>query len=141
MTREKHREQGTRYNLGMQQGDHRLFLERMSAQPRTHYRSRKPPNPSWAGAEGTQMAPEAGPLPASVWRGHAEHTEVWRAIKAQGKAERGAKWERWGRTRALDLHHRQARRDSGQATTENAALRCRPCHVHTPTFGDHSRLQ
>ena len=57
------------------------------------------------------------------------------------KAERGAKCEQCGRTMPLDLHHRQARRYSGKDTMDNAELLCRPCHVQTPTFGDHSRLQ
>ena len=141
MTMYKHREQGTRDNLGVQNGEHMLFLYRMSDQPLTKYRSRKPQNPYLAGDEGTQMAQEAGPLPESVWLGNAENNEVWREIKAQVKAERGAKCERCGRTMALDLHHRQARRYSGKDTMENAVLLCRPCHVQTPTFGDHSRLQ
>jgi group II intron reverse transcriptase/maturase len=141
MTMYKHREQGTRYNLGIQNGEHMLFLYRMSDQPLTKYRSRKPQNPYLAGDEGTQMAQDAGPLPELVWLGNAENNEVWREMKAQVKAERGAKCERCGCTMALDLHHRQARRYSGKDTIENAELLCRPCHVQTPTFGDHSRLQ
>lgn len=113
----------------------------MSDLPLTKYRSRTPQTPSLTGDEGTQRAQEAGPLPEYGWRGNAEHHEVWRAIKAQVKAERGAQGERCGRTMSLDRHHRQARRYHGKDTMENAERRCRPCHVQTPTFGDHSRLQ
>ena len=38
-------QQGTRDNLGIQNGDTMLFLYRMSDQSRTKYRSRKPQNP------------------------------------------------------------------------------------------------
>jgi RNA-directed DNA polymerase len=141
MTMYKHREQGTRDNLGIQNGEHMLFLYRMSDQPLTKYRSRKPQNPYLAGDGGTQIAQEEGPLPEHVWLGNAENNEVWREIKAQVKAERGAKCEQCGRTMPLDLHHRKARRYSGKDTMDNAELLCRPCHVQTPTFGDHSRLQ
>jgi hypothetical protein len=141
MTMDKHRERGTRDNLGLQNGDHMLFLYRMSDQPLTKYRSRKPQNPYLAGDEGTQMAQERGPLPEYVWRGNAENNEVWREIKAQVKAERGATCERCGTTVNLDLHHRKARRDGGQNTIDHAELLCRPGHVQTPTYGDHSRLQ
>jgi RNA-directed DNA polymerase len=141
MTTYKHREQGTRDNLGLPKGDHMLFLYRMSDQPLTKYRSRKPQNPYLTGAEGTPMAQERGPLPEYVWLGNAENNEVWREIKAQVKAERGATCERCGTTVHLDLHHRKARRYGGQNTIDNAELLCRPCHVQTPTYGDHSRLQ
>jgi 5-methylcytosine-specific restriction endonuclease McrA len=69
------------------------------------------------------------------------YNEVWREIKAQVKAERGARCERCGTTVHLDLHHRQARRYGGHDTIDNAELLCRPCHVQTPTYGDHRRLQ
>jgi len=72
---------------------------------------------------------------------HLYRIEVWREVKAQVKAERGAQCECCGSTVQLDLHHRKARRYGGQDTIDNAELLCRPCHVHTPTFGDHRRLQ
>jgi RNA-directed DNA polymerase len=89
----------------------------------------------------TQIERGEAPLPAYVWLGNAENNETWREIKAQVKAERGTTCERCGDTVNLDLHHRHAKRYGGQNTIDNAELLCRPCHVHTPTFGDHSRLQ
>jgi group II intron reverse transcriptase/maturase len=141
MTMYKHREQGTRDNLGIQNGDAMLFLYRMSDQSRTKYRSRKPQNPYLSKDWETQIEPGDSPFPEHVWLGNAENNEVWREIKAQVKAERGARCERCGTTVHLDLHHRQARRYGGHDTIDNAELLCRPCHVQTPTYGDHRRLQ
>jgi RNA-directed DNA polymerase len=45
LTRYQPRENGTRNNLGIQNGEQMLFLYRMSDQPITKYRSHKPPNP------------------------------------------------------------------------------------------------
>jgi len=140
MTMYKHRAQGPRDNLGIQNGDDLLFLYRMSDQSRTKYRSRTPQNPSLGKDWETHIEPGASPCPEHVWLGTAEKNEVWRAIKAQGKAERGARCERCGITVPLDFHHRQARRYGGQDTIDNAELLCRPCHVQTPTYGDHRRL-
>ena len=141
MTMYKHREQGTRDNLGIQNGDAMLFLYRMSDQSRTKYRSRKPQNPYLSKDWETHIEPGDSPFPEHVWLGNAENNEVWREIKAQVKAERGARCERCGTTVHLDLHHRQARRYGGHDTIDNAELLCRPCHVQTPTYGDHRRLQ
>jgi RNA-directed DNA polymerase len=141
MTMYKHREQGTRDNLGIRNGDAMLFLYRMSDQSRTKYRSRRPQNPYLSKDWETQIEPGDSPFPEHVWLGNAENNEVWREIKAQVKAERGARCERCGTTVHLDLHHRQARRYGGQDTIDNAELLCRPCHVQTPTYGDHRRLQ
>ena len=69
------------------------------------------------------------------------YNERWREIKAQVKAERGAKCERCGSPVNLDLHHRKAKRYGGKDTSDNAELLCEPCHVQTPTYGDHGRLQ
>jgi RNA-directed DNA polymerase len=49
MTMSKHRQQGTRFNLGIPNGDDVLFLYRMSDQPLSKYRSRKPQNPYQGG--------------------------------------------------------------------------------------------
>lgn len=141
MTMYKHREEGTRYNLGIQNGDKRLFLYRMSDQPLTKYRSRNPQNPYLASDWTTQIAQETAPWSNFIWLGNAANNEQWREIKAQVKAERGAKCERCGQTGQLDLHHRQARRYGGPDTIANAELLCRACHVQTPTYGDHRRLQ
>jgi len=139
VTMYKHREQGTRFNLGIRNGEALLFLYRMSDQPLTKYRSRKPPNPYLAGDWVTQIEQEEVSVPAEVWLGNAENNERWREIKAQVKAERGARCERCGSTVALDLHHRHARRSGGPDTIENAELLCKLCHMQTPTFGDNSR--
>jgi len=127
--------------LGIQHGATRLFLYRMSDQSRTTYRSRKPQNPYLSKDWETPIEPGNAPFPEHVWLGKAENNEVWREIKAQGQAERGARGERCGPTVHLDLHHRQARRYGGHDTIDNAELLCRPCHVQTPTSGDHRRLQ
>jgi RNA-directed DNA polymerase len=141
MTMYKHRERGTRDNLGIRNGDAMLFLYRMSDQARTKYRSRRPQNPYLSKDWETQIEPGDSPFPEHVWLGNAENNEGWREIKAQVKAERGARCERCGTTVHLDLHHRQARRYGGHDTIDNAELLCRPCHVQTPTYGDHRRLQ
>jgi 5-methylcytosine-specific restriction endonuclease McrA len=77
----------------------------------------------------------------SIWLGNAENNERWREIKAQVKAERGAKCERCGSPVNLDLHHRKAKRYGGKDTSDNAELLCESCHMQTPTYGDHGRLQ
>jgi len=141
MTLYKHREQGPRDNLGIQHGDAMLFLDRMSDQARTTYRSRKPQNPYLSKDWETQIESGDSPFPEHVGLGNAENNEVWREMKAQVQAERGARCERCGTTVHLDLHHRQARRYGGHDTIDNAELLCRPCHVQTPTSGDHRRLQ
>ena len=137
----QHREQGKRKNLGIQNGEHLLFLYRMSDQPITKYRSRKPPNPYLAGDWVTQIEQPEVPMPGYVWLGNAENNERWREIKAQVKAERGARCERCGSTVNLDLHHCKAKRYGGKDVLDNAQLLCEPCHVLTSTYGDHSRLQ
>ena len=76
-----------------------------------------------------------------IWLGNAENNERWREIKAQVKAERGAKCEHCGSPVNLDLHHRKAKRYGGKDTIDNAELLCEPCHVQTPMYGDHNRLQ
>ena len=58
MTMYKHREHGTRDNLGIWNGENLLFLYRMSDQPLTKYRSRNPQNPYLAGDWVTQMRAE-----------------------------------------------------------------------------------
>ena len=113
----------------------------MSDQPITKYRSPKPQNPYLTGDWDTQLEQPEIPLPGYVWLGNAQNNEVWREIKAEVKAERGARCERCGSTADLDLHHLKARRYGGQDTKDNAELLCEPCHVQTPTYGDRSRLQ
>jgi RNA-directed DNA polymerase len=141
LTMYQHRENGTRNNLAIQNGEQRLFLYRMSDQPITKYWSRKPPNPYLTGEGVTQIEPPEAPLPDYIWLGNAENNEQWREIKALVKAERGAKCERCGSPVNLDLHHRKAKRYGGRDTIDNAELLCEPCHVQTPTYGDHSRRQ
>jgi hypothetical protein len=142
VTMYKYREHGTRDNLGIPNGKELLFLYRMSDLPLTKYRSRHPQNPYLESDWMTQTEQGEAPLPQVVWLGNAENNETWREIKAQVKAERGATCERCGSRVNLDLHHLQAKRYGGRDTIDNAELLCRrPCHVQTPTFGDHSRLQ
>ena len=113
----------------------------MSAQPRTKYRSRQPSTPYVVGAWATALATPEVPLPAYVWLGNAKHNEEWRELKAAIKAERGAQCERCGSRMDLDLHHLKARRYGGRDIKANAQLLCEPCHVQTPTYGDHHWLQ
>jgi RNA-directed DNA polymerase len=141
LTLYQHRENGTRNNLGIQNGEQMLFLYRMSDQPITKYRSHKPPNPYLMDDWMTQIEQPEAPLPDYIWLGNAENNERWREIKAQVKAERGAKCERCGSPVNLALHHRKAKRYGGKDTSDNAELLCEPCHVQTPTYGDHGRLQ
>jgi RNA-directed DNA polymerase len=141
LTMYQHRENGTRNNLGIQNGEQMLFLYRMSDQPITKYRSHKPPNPYLTDDWMTRIEQPEAPLPDYLWLGNAENNERWREIKAQVKAERGAKCEHCGSPVNLDLHHRKAKRYGGKDTIDNAELLCEPCHVQTPTYGDHSRLQ
>jgi RNA-directed DNA polymerase len=137
----QHRERGMRKNLGIQNGEHLLFLYRMSDQPIIKYRSRKPQNPYLTGNWTTQIEQSEAPISDYVWLGNAQNNERWREIKAQVQAERGAQCERCGSTVNLDLHHCKAKRYGGKDTIDNAQLLCEPCHMQTPTYGDHSRLQ
>jgi hypothetical protein len=113
----------------------------MSDQPLTKYRSRKPANPYLVGDWATELATPEVPLPAYVWLGNAKNNEEWRELKAALKAARGAQCERCGSRMDLDLHHLQARRYGGRDIKAHAQLLGEPCHVHTPTYGDHHRLQ
>jgi RNA-directed DNA polymerase len=137
----KQRQDGRRYNWGLRNGEDWLCLYRMSDQPLTKYRSRKPSNPYLVGDWATEMERPEVPLPAYVWLGNAENNEEWRELKAAIKAERGAQCERCGHRVGLDLHHVKARRYGGRDIKANAQLLCEPCHVQTPTYGDHHRLQ
>lgn len=137
----KQRQEGQRYNWGLRNGEDWLFLYRMSDQPLTKYRSRKPSNPYLVGDWATELETPEVPLPAYVWLGNAENNEGWRELKAAIKAERGAQCEGCGSRMDLDLHHIKARRYGGRDIKANAQLLCEPCHVHTPTYGDHRRLQ
>jgi RNA-directed DNA polymerase len=141
LARYKQRQDGRRYNWGLQNGEDRLFLYRMGDQPLTKYRSRKLPNPHLTGDGVTALERPEVPVPAYVWLGNAENNEVWRELKAEIKAERGARCERCGNRVGLDLHHVKARRSGGRDIKAHAQLLCEPCHVQTPTYGDHHRLQ
>lgn len=137
----KHQENGTRHNLGIQNGEKWLFLYRMSDVPITKYRSRKPPNPYLKEEWVTAVEKPESPLSDYIWFGNASNNEIWREIKAEAKAERGARCEICGRDDSLDLHHIKARRYGGKDTKENAQLLCERCHVQTFSYGDRSRLQ
>lgn len=133
--------QGHRVNLGIRNGDTILHLYRMSDQPITKYKSRKPINPYVGEGWQTRLEKPEAPLPDQVWLGNAANNEQWRELKAEIKAERGARCERCGSPVHLDLHHIKARRYGGLSTKVNAELLCERCHVQTPTYGDRSRLQ
>ncbi len=133
--------QGHRANLGIRNGETVLYLYRMSDQPITKYRSRKPINPYLGEEWQTRLEQREAPLSDHVWLGNAANNEQWRELKAEIKAERGARCERCGSPVNLDLHHIKARRYGGSSTKANAQLLCEPCHVQTPTYGDRRRLQ
>jgi RNA-directed DNA polymerase len=137
----KQRQEGQRYNWGIRDGEAWLYLYRMSDLPLTKYWSRNLPNPYRSGQWVTDLETTEAPLPAYVWLGNAENNEDWRELKAEIMAERGAQCDICGSPMDLDLHHLKARRYGGQDTKENAQLLCARCHVRTPTYGDHSRLQ
>jgi 5-methylcytosine-specific restriction endonuclease McrA len=137
----KQRQEGKRYNCGIRNGERTLFLYRMSDQPITKYRSKTHPHPYLTGNWATTIEEAETPIPNYVWQGNAENNEEWRLVKEEIMAERGAKCERCGNTENLDLHHIKARRYGGRDVKENAQLLCEPCHVLTPTYGDHKRLQ
>jgi Ni/Co efflux regulator RcnB/uncharacterized protein YlaI len=137
----KHRENGTRDNWGIRNGETIQYLYRMSDQPITKYRSRNLPNPYIEGEWVTTLTVAEAPQPQFVWLGNAQNNEDWRELKEEIKAERGAKCDLCGSKENLDLHHLQARRYGGKAVKENLQLLCRSCHAKTPSFGDHSRLQ
>jgi hypothetical protein len=140
LARDKQRQDGRRYHWGRQHGEDGLVLDRMSHQPLTTYRSRQRANPSLPGDGVTARERPAGPGPPYVWLGHAEPNEVWRELKAESQADRGAQWERCGNRVGLDLHPVPARRYGGRDLNAHAQLRCDPCHVHTSTDGDPGRL-
>lgn len=141
LTMYKLRQEGKRYNGGIRNGERMLFLYRMSDQPITKYRSKTHPHPYLTGAWATTIAEAETPIPNFIWQGHAQNNEEWRMVKEEIMAERGAKCERCGNSENLDLHHIKARRYGGRDVKENAQLLCKPCHVLTPTYGDHKRLQ
>jgi RNA-directed DNA polymerase len=141
LVRYKRREGGRRDNFGIRNGDQTLFLYRMSDQPLTKYCSRSPQNPYITDHVGARVEQPEKPLPDQVWLGNAPNNEVWREIKEEVKAERGARCEQCGSPVQLDLHHKRARRYGGHDTKENAQLLCERCHVQTPTYGDHRRVQ
>jgi RNA-directed DNA polymerase len=140
LARYKQRQAGRRANLGIRNGDGWLYLYRMSDQPLTKYRSRKPLNPYLTRDGVTELALGETPLADYVWLGNAPNNEVWRELKAEIKAERGAQCELCGSRMDLDLHHRKARRYGGRDVKENAQLLCERCHVRTASYGDHKRL-
>jgi RNA-directed DNA polymerase len=135
LRRYRHRENNTRYNLGVKNGDDKLFLYRMSDCSITKYRSRKPENPYLTNKNETKIEQSESPLQNCIWLGNAEDNGKWREIKAQIKAEYGARCAHCGSTQNLDLHHKTARRDGGRSTANNAQLLCKPCHVQTPSYG------
>lgn len=135
----KQRQDGRRYNWGIQNGEKWLYLYRISDQPLTKYRSRKPDNPYLHDPWDLAYQEPETPLPAYVWLGNAENNERWRELKAEIKAERGARCENCGSTVELDLHHLRARREGGRDVKENAQLLCERCHVQTPTYGRYPR--
>ena len=137
----KHRENGTRDNWGIRNGETIQYLYRMSDQPITKYRSRNLPNPYIEGEWVTTLTVAETPQPECFWLGNVQNNENWRELKEGIKAERGAKCELCGSKENLDIHHLQARRYGGKAVKENLQLLCRSCHAKTPSFGDHSRLQ
>lgn len=136
----KQRQNGKRDNWGIRNGEDYLYLYRMSDQPITKYRSRSLPNPYLEGQWATAPSVSQIPLPEKVWLGNA-FNEQWRELKEEIKAERGAKCALCGSQDQLDLHHIKARRYGGLDVKENLQLLCRCCHVETPSFGDHRRLQ
>lgn len=131
----KMRQNGTRYNLGIADGDRIKYLHKMFDQPITKYKSRKPTNPYLNKEPITEaMTVSETPIPDYVWLGNADN-EIWRVIKAEVKAERGARCELCGKRINLDLHHIKARKSGGADTKENAQLLCESCHIKTPTYG------
>lgn len=137
----KHRQEGRRYNLGVQNGEETLFLYCMSDQPIRKYRSRTLRNPYLEEEWGSEVEAVEVAVPEHIWLGNAESHGQWHGLKAAVKAERGAQCEDCGSRGRLHLHHLKARRIGGPATTENVRLLCVPCHMRTPSYGDRSRLQ
>lgn len=136
----KQRQNGRRDNWGIRNGEIYLYLYRMSDQPITKYRSRSLLNPYLEGEWVTVSSVSQIPLPEKVWLGNADN-EQWRELKEEIKAERGAKCDLCGSQDQLDLHHIKVCRYGGLDVKENLQLLCRRCHVETPSFGDHRRLQ
>lgn len=137
----KRRQRGERYNLGIENGGKLLYLYKMSDQPITKYRSRKPTNPYITGEWVYRAETTDTPIGDRVWLGNAKNDERWREIKAEIKAERGAKCETCGSTYKLELHHMKAKCHGGKDIKENAQLLCKRCHVKTPTYGNRRWIQ
>ena len=130
----RRRENGTRDNWAIKNGEDLLFLYRMSDKPITKYRSRKPENPYLKHVEIVESSKDV-PLPDYIWLGNAQNNEIWREVKALVKSKKGAKCELCGNSDLLQLHHVKAKCHGGQDTEENAQLLCFECHIQTPTFG------
>jgi group II intron reverse transcriptase/maturase len=137
----KHRQEGRRYNLGVQNGEAMRFLYCLSDQPLRKYRSRTIGNPYLDKEWVTEIEAAESAISEPIWLGNAERHGEWQGLKAAIKAERGAQCEACGSRRRLHLHHLKARRIGGPATTDNVRLLCVPCHVRTPSYGDRRRLQ
>jgi hypothetical protein len=85
----KMRQNGTRDNWGIRNGEDYLYLYRMSDKPITKYRSRLLPNPYLKGEWSTALTTPDEPLSDNVWLGNAENEE-WRELKEAIVAKRGA---------------------------------------------------
>ncbi|WPV65945.1 group II intron reverse transcriptase [Chitinophaga sp. LS1] len=133
----KKRQNGTRNNLGIQDGNRIKYLFKMFDQPLTKYKSRKPANlylNKDAIIRTEAVTVREVSIPDKVWFGNADN-ESWRVIKAELKAARGARCEICGSLSNLDLHHIKAKKTGGKDTKENAQLLCESCHIKTPTYG------
>jgi RNA-directed DNA polymerase len=137
----KRRQKGERYNLGIENGVKLLYLYKMSDQPITKYRSRKPMNPYITGEWVYKAETTDTRIGERVWLGNAKNNERWREIKAEIKAEQGARCETCESTYKLEVHHMKARCQGGKDTKENAQLLCKRCHVKTPTYGSRRWIQ
>ena len=99
----KHREDGRRYNLGIRDGDDTLFLYRMSDQPITKYRSRRPGNPYLSEDWVTEIEGAESPLSENNWLGNKSSNEEWRESKTELKALRNTKAQHNSATMGIDL--------------------------------------
>ncbi|MHB9037305.1 MAG: group II intron reverse transcriptase/maturase [Armatimonadota bacterium] len=99
----KHREDGQRYNLGIRDGDNMRFLYRMSDQPITKYRSRRPDNPYLVEDWVTEIEGAESPLSDNNWLGNKSSNEEWRESKTELKALRNTKAQPNGKMTGIDL--------------------------------------
>ena len=82
----------------------------------------------------TTMSEIEIPLLDEMWDG-ASSLRDWRDVRAEVLERDGYRCQQCGSQDNLDVHHRQARHQGGDASPENLVTLCERCHMQTDTIG------